>query len=38
MPVRVWSNTLSHYARTKQLSPALVLQSGSQKWDVADLR
>ena len=30
--------TLSHYAQTKQLSPALVLPSGRYKWDVADLR
>jgi DNA-binding transcriptional MerR regulator len=30
--------TLSHYAQTKQLTPALVLPSGRYKWDVADVR
>jgi DNA-binding transcriptional MerR regulator len=30
--------TLSHYARTGQLTPALVLPGGRYKWDVADVR
>ena len=30
--------TLSHYAQTKQLIPALVLPSGRYKWDLDDVR
>jgi DNA-binding transcriptional MerR regulator len=30
--------TLSYYARTGQLIPALVLPGGRYKWDVADVR
>jgi DNA-binding transcriptional MerR regulator len=30
--------TLSYYARTGQLTPALVLPGGRYKWDVADVR
>jgi DNA-binding transcriptional MerR regulator len=30
--------TLSHYAKTGQLEPALVLPSGYYKWDVEEIR